>query len=54
MDGFSCIFIRGQPCLASLGGEVLGPMKAYIYPSVRELRVWGREWGVGGGGETPL
>jgi hypothetical protein len=36
--GSSCICSREWPCHASIGGEVLGPMKAWC-PSVGELRV---------------
>jgi hypothetical protein len=45
--GSSCICNRGCPCLASIGGEALGPVKAQC-PSVGECH--GGEAGVGGWG----
>ena len=42
--GSSCIYSRGWPCLESMGGEALGPVKAQ-FPSVGECQ--GGEVGVG-------
>jgi hypothetical protein len=46
-NGFSHICSRGWPCLASVGGKALGPVKA-LFPSVGQCQVrW--EW-LGGRG----
>ena len=44
--GSSCIYCRGWPCHASMGGEVLSPIKAQYKPQYRGTE--GREIGVGG------
>jgi len=46
--GSSPICSRGWPCLASTGGEALGPVKVY-FPSVGDARVLIWKW-VGGRG----
>jgi hypothetical protein len=43
--GSSCICSRRWPCQSSMGGEVVGPVKA-LCPSVEECQ--GQESGVGG------
>jgi hypothetical protein len=44
--GFSCICSRGWPCHASMGAEVLGPMKAWQMSQCRGIK----DWEVGEGG----
>jgi hypothetical protein len=43
--GSSCICSRGWPCLASMGGEALGPVNAQC-PSVGDIRAgkWVCRW----------